>query len=100
MAYTLDLNAPFTESDVAALLGSENDDQDWQLRVSTQGVAYLSKDVGADNLDDVLFRVETWDEGSGYVGEGAADDTEWVKRIYNVLSKNWPEPTSSYIDFF
>nr|WP_273424271.1 hypothetical protein [Halomonas sp.] len=96
----LDLTTPYTQHDVAQLLASKDDRQSRQLRVSTTGIAYLSDDVGADDLNGVLFQLETWDAGNGYVGHAAAKDQKWVSRIYQVLQDNWPKPISSYIDQF
>tara|TARA_R110000850_G_scaffold163581_2_gene288363 strand:+ start:1101 stop:1397 length:297 start_codon:yes stop_codon:yes gene_type:complete len=96
----LDLNTPYTHDDVAELIASKDDSHDRQLRVSNAGIAYLSDEVGADNLDDVLFRLETWDAGNDYVGHLAAASPEWVSRIYTALQTNWPKPTSAYIDHF
>lgn len=95
---TVDLNQTFTTKDVAALLASKDDSQNRQLRVGTDGIAFISDDVGARNLTDIAFRLETWDRGNGYVGAEAANDPEWVARIEAVLRKNWPNPTDSYID--
>lgn len=96
----LDLNKHYTYSDVANLIASKDDSSSRQLRVSTTGIAYISDEVGADNLDGVLFRLETWDSGNDYVGYAAAADQNWVSNIYDVLKKNWPNPVSSYIDYF
>ncbi|MCC4290638.1 hypothetical protein [Vreelandella aquamarina] len=96
----LDLNTPYTHDDVAELIASKDDSHDRQLRVSNDGIAYLSDDVGADNLDGVLFRLGTWDAGDSHVGDAAAAHQEWVSRIYNALQKHWPKPASTYIDHF
>lgn len=97
---TLDLNQPFTTQDVASLLGSKDDSQNRQLRVTTAGIASLSDDVGNRNLNGVAFRFETWDRGNGYVGAKAAADPKWVGRIEAALRKNWPIPSDAYIDNF
>ena len=96
----LDLNDPtqFTFDGVKVLIASKDDSEDRQLRVTEEGIAYLSDSVGADDIDGILFRFETWDEKNGYVGVKASNDTEWVSRIYDALRKNFPIPTKRYID--
>ena len=98
----IDLNNPaeFTLENVRKLLASGDDTTDTQLRVSRDGIAYLSKKVAADDIDALAFRLETWDAGNGYVGPKAAADDSFVTRIFNVLGKNWPNPSLSYIDLF
>lgn len=97
---TLDLNTTYTTRDVAALLASKDDSQGRSLRVDTNGIAYLSDDLGAANTQGVALRFETWDAGMGYVGPAAAQDPEWVARIEKALRANWPNPKSSYLDSF
>jgi hypothetical protein len=95
----IDLNDPaqFTKENVALLIASEEDDRDWQLRVTSEGIAYLSSVVGADRIEGLAFRCETWIEGNGYVGKEAAADESWVRQVYADLRRNWPNPTDSYI---
>ena len=97
----IDLKVPgaLTLDTVRQLLGSKDDSEHRQLRVTNDGIAFLSDDVGFDNIDDVLFRFETWIARNGYCGPDAAADDEWVREVYNDLKTNWPEPKSSYIDF-
>nr|WP_248099222.1 hypothetical protein [Pseudomonas fragi] len=97
----LDLNDQnFTLDDVRKLIASKDDSADRQLRVTKDGKAYLSDTTGSEDVDDLSFRLETWDEGNSYVGHSAAQDEEWVARIYKCLKNNWPAPTSKYIDLF
>ena len=56
--------------------------------------------VGAEDIDNLCFRLETWSAGNGYVGPDAANDDEWIDRVYDVLQENWPDPKSQYIDIF
>lgn len=90
----------FNLDGVRDLIAEKDDSQHRQLRVKNDGTAFLSDDVGADHLDGILFRFETWDAGNGYVGSKAAKDDDWVIRIYEALKNNWPIPTTSYIDSF
>ncbi|WP_432263329.1 hypothetical protein [Cupriavidus sp. TMH.W2] len=99
---TIDLNTPGALSlkSVADLLASGDDSTHTQLRVSSAGIASLSKTVGNVNTGGLAFRLETWTAGNGYVGQAAAADAKWVKRVHDVLQANWPTPSSTYIDYF
>jgi len=98
----IDLNDPtaLTMDSVKLLLASKDDSCHRQLRVSKSGIAYLSDDAGARNLEEVLFRLETWDAGNSYCGVAAANDDSWAERVFNALKTNWPNSHSSYIDSF
>lgn len=96
----IDLNNQnqFTLNGVRALIASTDDSQNRQLRVTNDGIAFLSNIVGNISTDNLAFRFETWDAGNDYVGSTASQDIEWVSRVYEALKKNWPNPKSSYID--
>lgn len=96
----IDLNDPeqFTRDNVAKLLASVVDDRHWQLRVKKSGIAYMSQVVASDDIDDLAFRFETWCRGNSYVGEAAAGDDRWVGHVFAELSKNWPVPTTTFVD--
>ncbi|MGX1174267.1 hypothetical protein [Pseudomonas sp. R151218B TE3479] len=99
----IDLNAPdgLTVEAVRQLLASASDDEHTQLRVTKDGIAYLSSGVvGGADIDGLRFRLETWAKGSGYVGRVAASDEVWVMQIYNALKDNWPNPPFDYIDVY
>ncbi|MFL1391111.1 hypothetical protein ACI77F_25960 [Pseudomonas tritici] len=100
----IDLNNPenLTLANVRQLLASASDDEHTQLRVTKAGSAFISSGsaVGGADIDGLLFRLETWAKGSGYVGNVAASDEVWVTQIYNALSQNWPEPEFAYIDIY
>ena len=99
----IDLNNPegFTLCAVRQLLASASDDVHTQLRVSKTGIAYISSGVvGGVDIDGLLFRLETWAAGSGYVGKVAASDEVWVMQIFNALKDNWPNPPFDYIDVY
>nr|WP_218580564.1 MULTISPECIES: hypothetical protein [Pseudomonas] len=103
MRVQIDLNKPdnLTLEAVRQLLGSASDDEHTQLRVSKAGIAYISSGVvGGAEVDGLLFRLETWAKGSGYVGIVAASDEVWVMQIFNALKQNWPKPASDYIDIY
>ena len=84
------------------LIASASDDEHTQLRVTKSGIAYISSGtaVGGVDIDGLLFRLETWAKGSGYVGNVAASDEVWVTQIFNALKQNWPKPPFDYIDIY
>ncbi len=99
----IDLNTPdgLTLEAVHQLLASASDDEHTQLRVTKAGVAYISSGVvGGTDINGLLFRLETWAKGSGYVGLVAASDEVWVMQIFNALKENWPNPPYDYIDVY
>ena len=91
-----------TEDDVRQLLADGDDSHDNQIRVTITGQVYLSQDIGgADNIDGLKFRFETFDAGNGYVGMKAVSDSVLVGRIYRTLKANWPNPKyGTYIDIW
>lgn len=99
-AVTIDLNDPddFTIENVSRLIGSQVDTQNWQLRVTKQGIAYLSEVTGSRDLDNVALRFETWGTGNNYVGFQAAHDERHVSYVYDNLRENWPRPKTTFID--
>jgi len=99
----IDLNKPdgLTLDSVRQLLACASDDEHTQLRVTKDGIAYISSGVvGGADVQGLLFRLETWAKGSGYVGKIAASDEVWVMQIYNALKENWPNPPFDYIDIY
>lgn len=98
----INLNDPndFTKENIKKLIASENDSVHTQFRVTNKGVLFLSKDVGNQNLEGIVFRIETNCAGNGYVGEKASMDENWVNRIYTVFNSNWPNPKHNYTDVF
>ena len=99
---SINLNNPkeFTLRGVQKLIASVDDSKNRQLRVTQDGKAFISDKVGHQDIEDLAFRLETWDEGSDYLGKNASSDKEWVERIYNCLKENWPNPTDPYIEIY
>lgn len=97
----IDLKIPnaLTLESVRQLLASKDDSENRQLRVTLDGIAFLSDDVGNRNLSGLLFRLETWDAGNSYTGLKAAADDAWVQKVYSDIKNNWPNAKSTYIDF-
>jgi hypothetical protein len=97
--FTIDLNDPeqFTRENVAKLVGSVLDSQNWQLRVTKQGIAYLSDVTGNRDIENLAFRLETWGARNNYVGFQAAHDDRWINAVFKDLRENWPNPKDTYI---
>lgn len=98
----INLNDPkdFTLENVRKLIASEDDTVNTQFRLTNKGMLFLSKDYGNMNLDGIIFRIESNIAGNGYVGVEASQNDGWATRIFNVFNNNWPQPKSSYSDFF
>jgi hypothetical protein len=99
MQIDLKVQGALTLEAVRGLVASKDDSHPRQLRVTKDGIAYLSDKVGADDIQGLAFRLETWDAGNGYCGTDAAADDKWVKQVFTNLQENWPNPKSTYIDF-
>lgn len=97
--YSFDIRS-MTADDIRKLLYSGNDTHDNQIRVSIEGIVYLSEVVGANSLSGVLFRFETFDANNGLVGPKAAADNDLVERIYTALKNNWIRGNRTYIDLW
>jgi hypothetical protein len=97
----IDLTNPreFTPENVRAMLAAADDRKRNQIRVTKDGMAYISEEVcGNRDIAGLAFRLETFMPGNGYVGPAAASDSSYADTIYAVLRKNWPRPKSTYID--
>ena len=99
MTQTIDLNDPnqFTRDGVARLIGSVLDTRDWQLRVTKEGIAYLSDIVGNQDVASLAFRLGTWCSGNNYVGFQASRDKAWVDHVFYELQDNWPMPVATHL---
>ena len=51
------------------------------------------------SIEGLAFRLETWTQGTGYVGIGAAQDKAWVDQVLRDLQSNWPRPKAALINF-
>lgn len=98
----IDLNNPaeFTIDGVRRMIASGNDKTHTQIRVTKNGVAFISTTIGSEDTNDLAFRFETFSAGSDQVGIAAAQDEKWVQKFYDLLKSNWPNPKSEYIDDF
>ena len=98
----INLNDPndFNVENVRLLIKSGDKSQHSQIRVTKDGIAYLSYITGNKEIEGILFRFETLSAGTGYVGLEAAKDEDWVNRIYQALKDNGEKQTHGYIDYF
>lgn len=76
-----------TEAIYKDMLANANDCISHQLRVDWSGDVYISTITGAEEIDNVKFRWESWDPGNGYAGPRAASDHEYVKQSVASLKK-------------
>jgi hypothetical protein len=92
---TLDLNASWTDADLAKLLASVEDDRDWRLEVDKSGKAALidksAHPTGADYDEGLHCFLETWMAGTDFVGPSAASDKTLVGKIAKALRENFPD---------
>jgi hypothetical protein len=103
MPMKVDLSDPkeFTTDNIRRLIASGDNRYHSQIRVNHGGIAELSKSVGNDGKKKKwAFSISIFGAQSDKVGEAASQDEAWVKRIYDALRKNWPEPSSKHIDDF
>ncbi len=77
-----------------------NDCISYQLRVDWSGDVYISTITGAEEIDDVKFRWESWDPGNEYAEPCAASDHEYVKNSVASLKKCWEDGVRVYCDYY
>lgn len=89
-----------TEAIYKDMLANANDCIAHQLRVDWSGDVYISTITGAEEIDDVKFRWESWDPGNGYAGPCAASDYEYVRQSVASLKKCWEYDIRGYCDYY
>jgi len=89
-----------TEAIYKDMLANANDCISHQLRVDWSGYVYISTITGAEEIDGVKFRWESWDSGNGYAGPRAASDHEYVKQSVSTLKKCWEDGVRGYCDYY
>ena len=77
-----------------------NDCISHQLRVGWSGDVYISTITGAEEIEDVKFRWESWDAGNGYAGPRAASDHEYIKQSVKSLKQCWEDGVRGYCDYY
>lgn len=86
-----------TKKDFRKIIAAGDDNQ---IRVKKDGTVFLSQDiVAADNLDEIDFRYEKFDAGNDYVGKDAAEDNDFIDKLYNSIIDNWKSGCKqTYVD--
>ena len=89
----IDLKKDWSGADVSALLASVEDDRSWRLEVSPDGIAQLNDmstvpDTAHEDALHCFF--EIWDQGTDFVGAGAASDKNLCNKIERILKENYP----------
>lgn len=87
-----------TESKYRDMIANANDSISHQLRVDWSGDVYISTITGAEEIEIIKFRWESWDAGNGYVGPRAASDYEYIKQSVKALKKCWKDGIRGYCD--
>lgn len=89
----IDLKKDWSADDVSKLLASVEDDRSWRLEVSSDGVAALN-DVSiappAGYEDGLHCYFEIWEQGTDFVGPGAASDKDLCRKLERILRDNYP----------
>ena len=82
------------------LIASADDSRDNQIRITKDGRIYISEGVvGAEDIEDLHSRYETYEAGNDYVGPNAAQDEAYVKRLYDEIKRDWDSGRKGYIDY-
>lgn len=89
----IDLKQEWSATDISTLLGSVEDDRSWRLEVSSDGIATLN-DVSvappAGHEEKLHCYFEIWDQGTDFVGPGAASDKDLCGKLERILRDNYP----------
>ena len=88
-----------TLNNVIKLLSSKDDSIHRQLRISKDGIAFISDDVSMKNLKDIIYRSEIWTAKSGYLGKNLTNDYRFEERILKDLLENYPIPQDSFVGY-
>jgi hypothetical protein len=75
---------------------------DYQGNVHLSPLPFNLTPVGfaEDNKDVIKLRLETFEQGNGYTGPGAAKDKNWMDRLFRALDKAWKTDDEGYCDEF
>jgi len=89
----IDLKAEWTTADVSTLLGLVADDRSRRLEAGADGIARLNDltevpDAAHEEALHCFF--EIWEEGTDFVGPGAARDEDLCRKIERILRENCP----------
>jgi hypothetical protein len=99
MTINLNNTKDLTFKKVRSFIASSDDSIARQIRVTAGGIAFVSDTTGAQNIEGLAFRFESYDAGNGYLGIEASEDNNWVNEVLDILKENWPKPKADYIDY-
>lgn len=88
-----------TIEELKDLIASGDDSKANQIRIGVDGSIFLSGVVGANNLDGIVGRFETFDANNDYVGSFAASNERYIKRLFHTIEQ-WKKSPRSYIDIW
>lgn len=88
-----------TIEQLKTMIAFADDSKRNQIRIKEDGTIYVSTIVGSKSLDGIAGRFETFDAGNGYVGQEAAQNQEYIERLYKAI-QGWIEHPKSYIDIW
>lgn len=72
-----------TVDDIQEMIANGDDNHNNQIRVTKDGYVFLPQDiVGAQALDNIQYRFESFDAGNDYVGYKASKDSSWINKLY------------------
>lgn len=86
-----------TIEELAVLIASGNDSKRNQIRIKEDGTIFLSTIVGAQDLEGIKGRFETFESNNGYVGEKAASNQAYIKQLFLTI-QNWLAHPKPFID--
>lgn len=88
----------FTEEKCAELFSEADDRILNQLRIDFNGFVFISKKVGAMELENIKARWETFGRYNEYVGPQAASDDKYIERQFKQIKLCWERNVTGYID--
>ncbi len=89
-----DPKGDWSAADVSALLACVEEDSRWRLEVTSDGIAKLND---LTTIPEAVYEAslhcffEVWDQGTNFVGHGAASDKNRRKTFERKLRENYPE---------
>ena len=88
-----------TMDQLREMIRSGDDSKANQIRIKSDGTIFLSNIVGLDCLIGIAGRFEVFQPNNGYVGEGAAKNERYIKRLFLTI-KDWIDHPRSFIDIW
>lgn len=88
-----------TPEQLKELIRSGDDSKPNQIRIREDGTIFLSSIVGANQLDGIIGRFETFQPHNDYVGPKRADDERYIKRLFLTIQE-WITHPRSLIDIW